>query len=246
MKSVFLSAIMVFVLGLSFSAEAQFDFGQTQTETSLPVTLSSFTANAKNGEVTFRWRTETEVGNAGFSIYRSEEKDGKYIKVAFVKGAGNSGMPIDYKFTDKKAEAGKTYFYFLEDIDLAGEKSKSRIIKVVVPPAQTELQLDKPALPIPKVFRLLQNYPNPFNPETWIPYQLAKNAFVTVSIYNAFGQLIKTISLGEKEAGFYINKNKAAYWDGRNSAGEPIVSGVYFYNIKAGEFFATRRMVIVK
>jgi len=239
MKSVFLSAIMVFVLGLSFSAEAQFDFGQTQTETSLPVTLSSFTANAKNGEVTFRWRTETEVGNAGFSIYRSEEKDGKYIKVAFVKGAGNSGMPIDYKFTDKKAEPGKTYFYYLEDIDVTGEKSKSEIIKVVIPPAQ-------PVEPIPKEFRLLQNYPNPFNPETWLPYELAKEARVTICIYDVNGQLVCRLELSKQEAGSYIDKEKAAYWDGKDQTGKSVSSGLYFYTLKAGDFQATRRMLIVK
>ncbi len=236
MKRFLLFAIMFFALCLNFSAEAQFAMGESSGDTSLPVTLSSFTAKVLDGEVTLRWRTETEVGNVGFSIYRSEEKDGKYTKVAFVKGAGNSGMPIDYKFTDKKAEAGKTYFYYLEDIDIAGSRNKSFLIKVVVPPARL----------VPDAFRLLQNYPNPFNPETWIPYQLAKNAFVTIRIYNAFGQLIKTISLGEKEAGFYTNKNETAYWDGMTGAGEPVASGVYFYNIKAGEFFATRRMLIVK
>ena len=98
---------------------------------------------------------------------------------------------------------------------------------------------------MPGAFRLLQNSPTPFNPETWIPYQLAKNAFVTIRIYNAFGQLIKTISLGEKEAGFYTNKNETAYWDGMTGVSEPIASGVYFYNIKAGEFSATRRMLII-
>ena len=93
---------------------------------------------------------------------------------------------------------------------------------------------------------MLQNYPHPFNPETWIPYQLAKNAFVTIKIYNVFGELINALSLGEKEAGFYINKDEAAYWDGMTGVSEPIASGVYFYNIKAGEFSATRRMLIIK
>jgi len=236
MKRFLLFAIMFFALCLNLSAEAQFAMGETQTDTSLPVTLSSFTTISEDGTVTLLWRTETEVGNVGFSIYRSEEEHGNYVKVAFVSGAGNSGMPIDYQFSDKKAEAGKTYFYYLEDIDIAGEKCKSRIIKAVVPPARF----------VPGAFRLLQNYPNPFNPETWIPYQLAKNAFVTIRIYNVFGELINTLSLGEKEAGFYINKDEAAYWDGMTGVSEPIASGVYFYNVKAGEFSATRRMLIIK
>ncbi|MBM3243043.1 T9SS type A sorting domain-containing protein, partial [Candidatus Poribacteria bacterium] len=93
---------------------------------------------------------------------------------------------------------------------------------------------------------LLQNYPNPFNPETWIPFQLAQDAPVTISIYNANGQMIRTISLGNKKAGIYITKEKAAYWDGRDSFGQKAPSGVYFYTIQAGEFKATRKMVILK
>ena len=148
-------------------------------------------------------------------------------------------MPRDYQFTDKEVEAGKTYFYFIEDVDIAGEKSKSEIIKLVVPPA-------KPVLPIPKEFRLLQNYPNPFNPETWVPYELATDATVTIRIYDVRGQLIRTIELGGKTAGIYITKDKAAYWDGTDSFGEKVASGVYFYTLQAGEFRATRKMLILK
>jgi flagellar hook assembly protein FlgD len=93
---------------------------------------------------------------------------------------------------------------------------------------------------------LLQNYPNPFNPETWIPYQLQKPADVVVRIYNANGRLVRTLDLGQRSTGFYLGHNRAAYWDGRNSAGEKVSSGVYFYQIKAGDFSAVRRMVIVK
>jgi hypothetical protein len=93
---------------------------------------------------------------------------------------------------------------------------------------------------------LFQNFPNPFNPETWIPFELAKEANVTISIYNAKGQLIHTLNLGERKAGIYVTKDKAAYWDGRNSAGEKVANGLYFYTLQAGDFKATRRMVIVK
>jgi len=206
---------------------------------SLPVELSMLTATASADGVTIRWRTESEVNNIGFRIYRSEEKDGNYTRIAFVSGAGNSAMPIDYQFTDKEVEAGKTYFYYLEDIDIAGEKSRSEIIKVVVPPA-------KPVEPIPKEFRLLQNYPNPFNPETWFPYELAADATVTIRIYDVNGQLVRQFSLGKRKAGRYIDKEKAAYWDSKDQTGKAVTSGIYFYTLKAGDFHATRRMVIVK
>ena len=80
----------------------------------------------------------------------------------------------------------------------------------------------------------MQNYPNPFNPETWLPYQLAADAPVTIHIYNQRGQFIRAISLGHQPAGVYINRGKAAYWDGRNDIGEKVSSGVYFYNLQAG------------
>ena len=99
---------------------------------------------------------------------------------------------------------------------------------------------------IPKDTALLPNYPNPFNPETWIPYQLEKSAEVTVFIYSANGALIRTLALGHQPAGIYRNRDRAAYWDGTNEAGEPMASGVYFYTLSAGKFKATRKMLVVK
>jgi hypothetical protein len=96
------------------------------------------------------------------------------------------------------------------------------------------------------VSKLYPNYPNPFNPETWIPYQIATDADVTVRIFDVRGQLIKIIALGSKQAGFYIGRSQAAYWDGRNEFGESVGSGVYYYNLHAGDFAATRKMVILK
>ena len=93
---------------------------------------------------------------------------------------------------------------------------------------------------------LLQNYPNPFNPETWIPYQLAQDSEVTISIYDGKGQFVRFINLGAKFAGVYFTKNRAVYWDGRNGYGEKVASGLYFYQLKAGDFSATRKMVILK
>ena len=99
---------------------------------------------------------------------------------------------------------------------------------------------------VPKETVLLSNYPNPFNPETWIPYQLAKPAKVTVSIYATDGTLVRTLALGHQPAGVYQDKSRAAYWDGKNELGEPVASGVYFYTLKAGNFTATRKMLIRK
>ena len=98
----------------------------------------------------------------------------------------------------------------------------------------------------PKETALLPNYPNPFNPETWIPYQLAEPANVSISIYAVGGKRIRTLDLGHQPVGIYQNRTRAAYWDGRNELGEPVASGVYFYTLTAGDFTATRKMLIRK
>ena len=98
----------------------------------------------------------------------------------------------------------------------------------------------------PKETELLPNYPNPFNPETWIPYRLAEDAFVTLTIYDSSGHVVRTLEVGHRIASAYENRSKAIYWDGRNDLGEWVASGVYFYHLSAGDYSATRRMVILK
>lgn len=93
---------------------------------------------------------------------------------------------------------------------------------------------------------LLQNFPNPFNPETWLPYHLATEANVSLSIFNVQGQLMRELDLGSQKAGSYLSRETAAYWDGRDRFGEGVASGVYFYTLRAGSFLATRRMLVLK
>ena len=109
---------------------------------------------------------------------------------------------------------------------------------------------------IPTETELLPNYPNPFNPETWIPYRLAEDAFVTLTIYDGSGQVVRTLEVGHQIAGYYTDRTKAAYWDGKNEFGEGVASGVYFYHLSAGrsglsvphrsDYSATRKMLIIK
>ena len=119
-------------------------------------------------------------------------------------------------------------FYF-SDVDTASDITVAKAPAVL--PAETSL---------------LPNYPNPFNPETWIPYQLATSANVSVSIYAADGKRVRSLALGHKPAGIYQDKSRAAYWDGRNERGEPVASGIYFYTLTAGDFSATKKMLIRK
>ena len=99
---------------------------------------------------------------------------------------------------------------------------------------------------IPEETALHPNYPNPFNPETWIPYQLAEPAEVTLTIYDINGGTVRRLAVGHQAAGMYQNRSRAMYWDGHNQLGESVASGLYFYTLTAGDFTATRKMLILK
>ncbi len=137
------------------------------------------------------------------------------------------------EFTDTDVEEEVTYTYQVTVHFKSGAELKSKPFTVTV-------------LPVIKKTVLLQSYPNPFNPETWIPYELEKEAAVKIEIYNAAGQLVRTLELGQQSRGRYISKSKAVRWDGRTKLGERAASGVYFYVLKAGDFVATRKMAILK
>ena len=102
------------------------------------------------------------------------------------------------------------------------------------------------AMARPEKTQLLANYPNPFNPETWIPYELATDTDVRITIYNAQGVVIRTLQLGQQAAGYYTDRERAAYWDGRNALGEQVASGVYFYQLETDDMSSLRKMVILK
>ncbi len=102
------------------------------------------------------------------------------------------------------------------------------------------------AVSTPTQTMLLSNYPNPFNPETWIPYQLSEAAVVRITLYDVMGSVVRSLDLGHQAAGYYRSRSEAAYWDGRNNLNERVASGIYFYQLQAGEFSATRRMLILK
>jgi hypothetical protein len=210
----------------------------------LSVTMSAFTVVPADKGVIVKWRTESELNNLGFDVYRSESLDGTFAKVSqtYIPGAGTDGTPHSYRFIDENVEVGKTYYYYIEDISYNGVRNRSNTIRVNV----DAIGKLKVVGLTPSKFALLQNFPNPFNPETWIPYTLGRDASVTVRIYNFKGQPIRTIALGQQTAGTYLTKDRAVYWDGRDHIGEKVASGMYFYTLQAGDFRATKRMIIVE
>ena len=131
---------------------------------------------------------------------------------------------------------------------LTHQEQLQRIVELNNPGAIVQIlnQPLKRQLPPPKETVLLRNYPNPFNPETWIPYRLAKAADVTLTIYATNGQPVRTLALGHQPVGSYLDRTRAAYWDGKNAFGESVASGLYFYTLTADDFSATRKMLVAK
>ena len=159
------------------------------------------------------------------------------VKVAVALGAGENAPALHSQKHTRIAAKNVQHWIHLakqingqDDIFQHGLRTLERLAKALAP----------------KETALLPNYPNPFNPETWIPFQLANPADVSISIYAADGKVVRTLQLGSMPAGRYQNRSRAAHWDGKNAVGEPVASGLYFYTLTAGDFTATRKMLIRK
>jgi len=170
----------------------------------------------------YYWKANTDLtGEVRFAFATTE--------VVTTMGQGNLLM---VEFEVLPNAEGKTSPLILENVNLSNSRSIMNI--------NGEVRV------IPSIFALLQNFPNPFNPDTWLPYKLASASPVNISIYNVKGQLIRKLNLGYQNAGVYVTKGKAAYWDGKDNLGERVSSGMYFYTLQAREFRSIRKMVIVK
>ena len=155
----------------------------------------------------------------------------------------NFSHSIDYKWK-KAGNHSVTAKVFDED----GVERDSVTWQVQVGDLQNvwNVRMAPSAFGLPTQTDLLANYPNPFNPETWIPYHLASRTDVTINIYNAQGILVRALRLGHQSAGYYTDRDRAAYWDGRNTLGERVASGIYFYQLQADEISPMRKMLILK
>jgi hypothetical protein len=182
-------------------------------------------------------------GSLGMTFFRAEDKESVVdINVAALGGdvplADETIATLEFK---AKGSSPNTTIY-LSEIDVRGvrnEKADDKLVKL----GKVGLNL---SVGKPDVTKVFHNYPNPFNPETWIPFQLDKETDVSVKIYGLNGHLVKAIQLWQLPAGYYLNKDKAIHWDGRNDSGERVSSGIYFYQFKAGKVIKTSKMVILK
>ncbi len=205
-------------------------------DTSLPVELSLFEALAGDAVVKIVWKTESEVDNLGFNVYRSTTEDGNYIRIneTLIESKGTPTTTTEYEFVDNKVRNGITYYYKLEDVSLNGEKNITGPVS-----ARPDFGLTIDDGDIPEVYSLMQNYPNPFNPETVIRYDLPENTSVQLIIYDLLGREVRRLVDGEMTAGA-----KSITWDGLDNAGRQVSSGLYIYKIVAGEFVATKKMLL--
>jgi hypothetical protein len=209
--------------GPIFSSPLALEFGTNAS--ALPVELTSFTVAVKDAIVKLDWKTESEVNNYGFEIERKvssiQSSDSKYEKIGFVNGSGNSNSPKNYSFADNSIVTGK-YLYRLKQIDNDGKFEYSH-----------EIEID---LGSPLEFSLNQNYPNPFNPSTLISFSVPVAAPVTLKIYDVLGNEVATLLNSEKPAGVYEIEFNAT----------ELTSGIYFYQINAGTFTQTKKMLLIK
>jgi DNA-binding beta-propeller fold protein YncE len=186
----------------------------------LPVELTSFIAVVEKEKVILKWETATEVNNYGFEILRFTQND-KWGKIGFVDGHGNSNSPKEYSFTDKNLTGGSHFSYRLKQVDIDGSYEYSDIVEVEF---------------VPTEFALYQNYPNPFNPSTKIKYSLPQETAVTIKVFDILGEEVMTLVNEKQEAGTY-----EIDFDGGN-----LVSGIYVYQMQAGSFSNTKKMLLMK
>jgi hypothetical protein len=190
-----------------------------------PVELISFTAVAIGSEVKLNWSTATETNNQGFEILRLTQNDNEWNSVGFVPGFGTTTEPKSYSYTDSEVSAGK-YTYRLKQIDFDGSSEYSPEVEVEI----TTLL----------VFSLSQNYPNPFNPSTKISWQSPVSGHQTIKVFDVLGNQIATLVDEYKPAGSYEVEFNAS------SGIRNLVSGIYFYQLKAGDYINTKKMLLLK
>lgn len=187
----------------------------------VPVELTNFSSYLNTNKVFLNWSTATELNNRGFEIERSLDKD-EWRIIGFKEGKGTTSEPQQYSYSDDISEitASKLY-YRLKQIDYNGNYKYSEIVEVEI---------------APKNFSLAQNYPNPFNPITSLQYAIGSRQFVTLKVYDLLGREIATLVNEEKPAGSYEVEFSAINLPG----------GVYFYQLKAGDFRETKKMILLK
>ena len=218
------------------SRELSVDFSVTW-DVPVPAELASFAGQiTADQEVLLIWGVASQSSNLGWEVYRSVD-DVLYERVSgLIAGEGTTDAFRTYEFVDADAPVAEVVFYHLRQIDLDGSATRSEVIQIAFAPTAVELSM------LPTATALAQNFPNPFNPETNIRFDLSGATTVTLTVYDAAGQAVRSLVAGEfMEAGTYN-----LTWDGRNGAGDMVGSGIYFYEMRAGSFTLMKKMTLLQ
>ena len=198
----------------------------------IPVELTSFTASLTDNNVTLTWTTATETNNQGFQIERrktQDERSKEWNNIAFINGEGTTTELQSYTFVDENLQTGK-YQYRMKQVDFDGTFEYSNTIEVDINS--------------PTKFSLAQNYPNPFNPTTKIRYTIPNSVGTSLAtslrVYDILGKEVATLVDEEKPVGNYEVEFQSTVIN------RQLASGVYYYQLKAGEFLETKKMLLMK
>jgi hypothetical protein len=215
------------------TAFSEFILGSNDPDNPLPVELVSFRGTATAQGVQLTWQTATELNNAGFEVRRKTAGE-DFVTIASyrfdpsLRGKGTTSSTTTYSFVDATVEAGKTYTYRLRSVDYDG---------TIHDYAQTvSVEVREPVQARVYEYALEQNYPNPFNPTTTIRYSLKETGKVSVRVYDVMGREVKVLVDRVQGAGEY-----AVVMDATG-----LSSGVYVYQLRAGGYVFTRKMMLVK
>lgn len=215
--------------------ENYYTVGASESDEPLPVFLDGFSATVSGNHINLQWATESEVNNQYFIVERSTD-DMNYQTIAQIPGQGTSNQRSAYSYSDYQVAPNQQYYYRLADQNFNGHLTYHPSIAVFVPNGSNEY--DAAAL---QGFHLSDNYPNPFNPATFIDYQLMRANRVFLAVYNSLGQLVKILVEADQEPGAYT-----VQWDGHDSAGRKMPSGIYYYRLQLDRISETRKMLLME
>jgi hypothetical protein len=212
-----------------------------ETDTPIPVELTSFTAEMAVDHVLLRWTTQSETENLGFHVYRSDSQEGEYARInpQIIPGVGTTAERHDYEYRDYDVTPGRNYWYKLADVKYDGTLTFHGPASTLV----TGINMQRQDAPMR--YRLYSAHPNPFSSDrgqaTALRYDLAKAGHVTLKIYNVQGQVVRTLVDENREVGSY-----SVLWNGTDGAGRKVASGVYVYTLKVNGFEASKKMTFMK
>lgn len=205
-------------------------------DSTLPVSLSTYTARQFNKNILLEWTTESEVDNLGFIIERKTQETewteiASYLTDGSLSGAGSTSSKTDYQFTDTNFESNRTYFYRLSNVSINNKCTVLDIISIKI--NERDQYENTELLPV---------IPNPFNPTAKIKYTLAEDSFVSISVFNSMGQFVKSVIKNQ----YQTSGSYSIYWDGNNNNGMKAQSGVYLIVLNTGGMLYSQKIILLK